>query len=182
MAGVIYVVFARIIFHVVPADSRTAKLLWVPGKYIYRIIKSSSGPNLLRPARWITPIFVTFDILALFLQATGAAMVAGVQGTDTSAKDQMNRGKTLAQSGIGIQLAAFGLFSIIAARFHFTSKQFTVAFNSRLLRAEGDKMATLEGSTKAFKPNWRTLLFVVNASCVLIIVCHLSFLILKRDL
>jgi hypothetical protein len=34
MAGVIYVVFGRIVFHVVPTESRTTKLLWVPRRYI----------------------------------------------------------------------------------------------------------------------------------------------------
>jgi hypothetical protein len=34
MTGVIYVAFGRIVFHVVPAASRTTKLLWVPGEYL----------------------------------------------------------------------------------------------------------------------------------------------------
>lgn len=38
MAGVIYVVFGRIVAHVVPVESRTTKLLWVPGKHIYRLV------------------------------------------------------------------------------------------------------------------------------------------------
>ena len=32
MAGIIYVVFGRIVFLVVPPESRTIQLLWVPGK------------------------------------------------------------------------------------------------------------------------------------------------------
>ncbi|KAH8668689.1 RTA1 like protein-domain-containing protein [Xylariales sp. PMI_506] len=151
MAGVIYVVFGRIVFHVVPAEARTTKLLWVP-------------------PRWVTPIFVAFDIVALLLQATGAALVAGVQATATNAEDQLNRGKTLALIGIGLQVTAFGLFSIIATRFHFTSKQFAVALKSKLLIAEGEKMATLEGSAAKFNPNWRVILFAVNASCALILI------------
>lgn len=31
MAGIIYVVFGRIVFHVVPAEARTFRLLWIPG-------------------------------------------------------------------------------------------------------------------------------------------------------
>ena len=30
MAGVIYVMFSRVVFHVVPAHARTLSLLWVP--------------------------------------------------------------------------------------------------------------------------------------------------------
>lgn len=32
MAGIIYVVFGRIVFHVVPPHARTVRFLWVPGK------------------------------------------------------------------------------------------------------------------------------------------------------
>ena len=32
MTGIIYVTFGRIVFHVVPAESRTTKLLWAPRK------------------------------------------------------------------------------------------------------------------------------------------------------
>jgi hypothetical protein len=34
MAGVIYVVFGRIVFYVIPAESRTMRLLWLPRKFI----------------------------------------------------------------------------------------------------------------------------------------------------
>jgi hypothetical protein len=96
--------------------------------------------------------------------------VAGAQSTDADAKDELSRGKTLALSGIGIQVAAFGLFSIVAARFHFVSKQFAAALDARLMRAEGEKTAMLEGSKKKFNPNWIRILFAINASCVLILV------------
>lgn len=122
-------------------------------------------------ARWVTPIFVGFDILALLLQAAGAAIVAGTQVTDNDAMHKLDLGKKLALIGIGVQIAAFGLFSVVAVRFHFTSKQFESDISSRLLRAEGDKMATFEGSSRRFNPNWRSILFAVNASCILIMVC-----------
>lgn len=32
MTGIIYVTFGRIVFHVVPAEHRSTKLLWVPRK------------------------------------------------------------------------------------------------------------------------------------------------------
>lgn len=35
MAGIVYLVFGRIVFHVVPAEARTLKLLWVPGMSTY---------------------------------------------------------------------------------------------------------------------------------------------------
>lgn len=46
MAAILYVAFGRIIFHVVPRQARTTKLLWVP-------------------PRFVTPIFVVCDISKL---------------------------------------------------------------------------------------------------------------------
>jgi hypothetical protein len=43
MAGACYVIFGRIVFHVVPKKDRTTRLLWIP-------------------PRFITPIFVLCDV------------------------------------------------------------------------------------------------------------------------
>ncbi|ORY69901.1 RTA-like protein, partial [Pseudomassariella vexata] len=152
MAGIIYVVFGRLVSLVVPARARTTKLLWVP------------------PC-WITPIFVGVDIVALLLQLIGAVLVAGTEPNDSNAQHKLDLGKKIALAGISIQIMGFGLFSIVAARFYFTSKQFAADLESRLLKAdERQKTATLEGSSRKFNPNWRTILFTVNASCALILV------------
>ncbi|KAH8909497.1 RTA1 like protein [Coniochaeta sp. PMI_546] len=151
MAGVIYLVFGRIVFHVVPAESRTIKLLWVP-------------------ARWVTPIFVGFDIIALLTQVVGAVMLATTELTDPNAMTKLNRGKTIAMVGVILQLVAFGLFTIVAARFHFTSKRFTDDFKQRLQAVPGDKYVTIEGNARKFNPDWRRLLYVVNISCAMILI------------
>lgn len=151
MTGIIYVVFGRIVFHVVPAESRTAKLLWAP-------------------PRWITPIFVGCDVIALLLQLVGAVMIAGTSPTDTDAKDKLKRGKDIALAGVTVQIVGFGLFSVIAARFHFTSKHFKDDLQKRLQPVPGEKMVTVPGLDRKFRPNWEVLLYAVNLSCALILV------------
>lgn len=151
MAGIIYVAFGRIVFHVVPPEARTVRLLWVP-------------------ARWLTPIFVGFDIFALFLQLVGAVIISGTQLTSSNAISKLHTGKNIALAGVSTQIGAFGLFTIIAARFHFTSRRFTAELERRYRAVPGDKFVTLEGSERKFKPRWRMLLYAINFSCGMIIV------------
>ncbi|KAI1337869.1 RTA1 like protein-domain-containing protein [Xylariaceae sp. FL0016] len=156
MAAVVYVVFGRIVFHVVPPEARTTRLIWVT-------------------PRFITPIFVTFDVLALLMQLIGAVMVASVDPTEPNAADQLSRGRDIALSGLGVQLAAFGLFSVVAVRFHFTSRRFVEGLNARLGKVQGSDAVFVEGSRNFLNPKWRHLLYVVNASCVLIMVGSIAF-------
>jgi len=151
MAGVIYVVFGRILFLVVPPASRTIRLLWVP-------------------ARWLTLVFVCFDIFALFLQLVGAVMISGTQSTDSDAASKLNTGKNLATSGVYLQLAAFGLFSFIALRFHFVSRRFRDDFGRRYQTVPGNKLVTMPGTSRRFNPNWEHLLWAVNGSCAMILI------------
>ena len=111
-----------------------------------------------------------FDIFALFLQLIGAVMITGTQVTDANAADKLQKGKDIALAGVTAQIVAFGLFSFIAVRFHFTSKRFKADLERRFLKVQGDKFVTFQGSPRRFKPNWRGMLYVVNASCVLILV------------
>ncbi|XXG96477.1 hypothetical protein Hte_002760 [Hypoxylon texense] len=151
MAGVTYVVFGRIVVHVVPAQQRTTRLLWVP-------------------PRWITPIFVACDVVALVVQLIGAIMVSSTQATDTNAAKKLNTGKNIALAGLAIQIAAFGLFTIVAARFHFTSRQFAAGLQARYEGAGSGSTTSVKGSPRKLNPNWRRLLFAINLSCVLILV------------
>ncbi|KAI1106915.1 RTA1-domain-containing protein [Jackrogersella minutella] len=151
MAGAIYVVFGRIVFHVVPAQERTTRLLWIP-------------------PRWVTPIFVAFDIIALFVQLIGAVSVSGTRATDKDAANKLKIGKDVALAGLGIQMAAFGLFTIIAARFHFTSQRFVQSLNWRLEETDGGRAVFVKGSSQKINPNWRRLLYAVNVSCILILI------------
>ncbi|KAI1374674.1 RTA1 like protein-domain-containing protein [Hypoxylon crocopeplum] len=151
MAGVIYVVFGRIVFHVVPAQERTTRLLWVP-------------------PRWVTPIFVAFDVISLLVQLIGAVMVSSTKATDENAADKLKRGKNIALTGLALQILAFGLFTIVAVRFHFTSRRFEASLRSRLEPAESGKGVFVKGSSRRINPSWKRLLYVINLSCILILI------------
>lgn len=127
-------------------------------------------------ARWCTPIFVAFDIAALFLQLVGAVMIAGTAITDPNYLEKVHKGKNIALAGVSVQILAFGLFSIIAARFHVIAKRFKENVQKRLHPIPGEKYVTVDGlDGRKLKPNWELLLYVVNFSCALIIVRPLSF-------
>lgn len=120
-------------------------------------------------ARFITLIFVGFDIISLLLQLCAAVLIAGTDPTDSNAKDKVNLGKNLGLAGVSVQLFGFGLFSVAAVRFHFTSRQLSSDYAS--------KNETRWNMTK----HYSTLLYVVNASCLLILVGYrFYFLIVER--
>lgn len=148
MAACCYILFSRILFLVVPHDARTFQLCWVP-------------------PRWITPIFVGFDIVALMLQLVGAVMISSVSTTDTDAASKIDKGKSIAQAGVIIQLAAFGLFSVAAVRFNFTSKKFSKGLDERYEHVD-EKNYSIGGIVK--NKHWPALLRVVNLTTLLILV------------
>lgn len=148
MAACCYVIFSRILFLVVPREERTIRLCWVP-------------------ARFITPLFVGFDVVALFLQLIGAIMISSVGPSDSNAASKLNRGKVIAQAGVIVQLAAFGLFSVAAVRFNFTSKKFTKTIHERY-EIVGEEDYIIDGVAK--KKHWPALLRIVNLTTLLILV------------
>ncbi|KAJ5758608.1 RTA1 like protein-domain-containing protein [Penicillium odoratum] len=148
MAACCYILFSRILFLVVPHDARTFQLCWVP-------------------PRFITPIFVGFDIVALLLQLSGAVMISSVSVTDAAAAHKIFKGKAIAQAGVIIQLVAFGLFSVAAVRFNFTSKRFTDELAGRY-EVLDEKTYSIDGIVK--NRHWPALLRVVNLTTLLILV------------
>lgn len=124
-----------------------------------------------RLARFITPIFVICDIIALLLQAIGAVLVSTTEATDPDVASKLARGRDMAMAGIAVQMAAFGLFTIIAGRFQFTSKRFAHDVEMRLQMEPGDKkLATISGCPRKICTNWRAILYAINISCALILV------------
>jgi hypothetical protein len=148
MAACCYILFGRILFLIVPAEERTFQLCWVP-------------------PRFITPIFVGFDIVALLLQLGGAVLITSADGTSSNAKDKFDHGRNIALVGVIVQLIAFGLFSIAAFRFNFTSKRFakSVGEQFEMLETSGARSGGLRKSD-----NWNALLRVVNLSTLMILV------------
>ncbi|KAF7114723.1 hypothetical protein CNMCM5793_009674 [Aspergillus hiratsukae] len=148
MAACCYILFGRILFLVVPAEARTFQLCWVP-------------------PRFITPIFVGFDVVALLLQLGGAVLITSADGNSSDAKDKFDLGRKIALVGVVIQMIAFGLFSIAAFRFNFTSKRFA--------KSAGEQIEMLDSSGARSKgprksANWNALLRVVNFSTLMILI------------
>lgn len=152
MAAAFYIVFGRIVFHVVPPQDRTWKLLW-------------TSP------RFLTPIFVCCDLLAFFMQGAGASLlIPNSSASLATQKSNFDKGKAIVLLGLGVQIACFGLFSVIAVRFHFTSRRYTKTgnFDRRIGGSPTDKYVMIEG--KRLLRNWETLLWVVNVTCLMILV------------
>lgn len=61
-----------------------------------------SGYSVLRPG-WITPIFVTFDLLAIATQGIGSAIIFS-NDTDVN---KLQNGRSILIVGLFIQLVAF---------------------------------------------------------------------------
>ncbi|KAF3406985.1 hypothetical protein DPV78_000640 [Talaromyces pinophilus] len=99
IAASCYMAMGRIVLHVTPMNNRSVKSLWVP-------------------PRWMTPIFVTGDLISFMIQVIGGLKsVSGTSSDKQSAFDIM-------KIGLAVQLVCFGLFLIISFRFHFVSKSF----------------------------------------------------------
>lgn len=71
--------------------------------------------------------------------------------------------------GVAIQLACFGLFTIIAIRFNFISRRFDSDFDSRICN-DNEKYVTIDGGARKLRKDWRALLRVTNVACGCILV------------
>ena len=96
-------------------------------------------------------------------------MVTTVSVTDPNAISKANKGKKIAQIGVAVQLACFGLFSVMAVRFNFTSKRFAASFEQRITTST-EKYVTIDGQARPLKKNWRALLRVTNIASLCILV------------
>jgi len=91
------------------------------------------------------------------MQGIGAIKVS--TGTSKSAVDS---GKTTVLAGLGVQLAAFGFFSVIGLRFNILARH--------LGEITADTNHIAGHSKRPKSPNWMGLLIAVNTSCALILV------------
>ena len=87
-----------------------------------------------------------------------AVLISGTDPTDSDAKEKVDLGRDLGLVGVSVQIAGFGLFSVSALRFYFTSR-----------RLNGD-FAKLNQAKHGIHRDWQNLLLVVIASCFLILV------------
>ncbi|KAH9210276.1 RTA1 like protein-domain-containing protein [Leptodontidium sp. 2 PMI_412] len=134
IAAACYIVFGRVIWLVTPHDWRGLRSLWVP-------------------ARWITPIFVTLDLLSFLIQLAGLGSVASAHNPDISPQESQKRldsGISTLRTGLIVQLLGFGIFTIIGARFIFVSRKWKSDWPE-----DGGR--------------WLKLAWAINISCALII-------------
>jgi len=137
IAGAIYVLFGRIVFYVTPRELQNFKFLW-------------TSP------RFLTLIFVVCDLFAFVLQGIGAVQIS----TGTT-KSTINRGKSVVLFGLGVQLIAFGFFSVIGIRFNIQSRHFGQSPDTN--RIAGNRKTPVN-------PNWMGLLIGLNIACGMILV------------
>jgi hypothetical protein len=127
--------FGRIVLWVVPPRFQTARFLWLP-------------------ARYITPIFVGFDIFAFLVQALGGSLVAAA-----NTASRANTGKNIVLAGLALQLCAFGFFVVASFRL------------AVLLRTQ------LQGVSLPKERNWQLFLTAIGIANMLILIRTLLRLI-----
>ncbi len=136
VAAACYMSFGRLVWWVTPSHHRGFKTLWVP-------------------ARWITPLFVSFDLGSFFVQFIGLAVIASGFTSNKTGKDlqhSINNGIRVLKFGLIIQLLCFGIFALISARFIFISRRW--------------RNEWLDGGNA----RWRRLGWAINVSSTLIMV------------
>ncbi|KAE8154591.1 RTA1 like protein-domain-containing protein [Aspergillus avenaceus] len=124
MAAACYMTLSRIILHATRPEHITRRTLWIT-------------------PRFMTPIFVTCDIIAIIIQLIGG--VCAISHTESTVK----LGYNIAKAGLVVQLVTFGFFTVLSFRFFFTTRDSSIVFSD---------------------DRWRRLLVVVNFACVLIFV------------
>jgi len=132
MAASCYMAFGRIVLWVVPTNYQSFRHLWMP-------------------ARHITPLFVSFDVLSFLVQGIGGGVVASA-----NTESQANNGKNIVLVGLAIQLVTFGFFVIASSRFSF------------LLRSK------LRNEALPQDTNWPLFLIIINTSSLIILVRSIS--------
>ncbi|KAF1997540.1 hypothetical protein P154DRAFT_496760 [Amniculicola lignicola CBS 123094] len=142
LAASCYGAFGRVLWFATPSSARNFRTLWVP-------------------PRWITPVFVTFDLFSFLIQLFGGAKAAsGIAsaGEDASKEElakKIESGKNILLVGLSLQLACFGLFAIIGGRFLWVSRKWVV---------QGP-----EGKvTGATGRQWRSMNWAINGAATLI--------------
>lgn len=113
---------------------------------LIRAVLPSHRHRILRiPARYLTPIFVTCDIVAALVQGSGSSIAAADDYTGPSERI----GRWVLVGGLVFHLSFFSVFMILFGRFHYISKQ--------------------EVSETAPR-DWRKVLIAVYVSSILIMV------------
>lgn len=110
MAAACYATFGRLLWWVTPPESHNIRTLWCP-------------------SRFVTPLFVAFDIGSFLIQLLGAGAVgtayASKSLSGTERHNKIQSGIAALKLGFTLQLICFGLFIVIGARFLYVSRCWT---------------------------------------------------------
>lgn len=108
MAAACYATFGRLLWWVTPPESHNVCTLWCP-------------------SRFVTPLFVAFDIGSFLIQLLGAGAVGTAYASKSLSgmerRDKIHSGTAALKLGFTLQLICFGLFLIIGARFLYVSRR-----------------------------------------------------------
>lgn len=109
------------------------------------------GATQLSPIRikWVTPIFVSGDIVSLLMVGAGG----GIQATADSDKDARDTGNAIMMTGLAVQLLFFTIFIVETAICHF-----------RLHRRQWGS------SSSSGRLNWPWLFLSLYVGCILIFI------------
>jgi succinate dehydrogenase/fumarate reductase cytochrome b subunit len=105
------------------------------------------------PVRWITTIFVTFDILSFLVQFLGlASLAASVTSNDNDQTliDKVEKSLRIVKLGLIVQLLCFVVFTVVGVRMLMVNKRW---------RAQWPDTG-----------RWKQLNWAINCACALLVV------------
>lgn len=110
-------------------------------------------------ARFVTPLFICFDLGSFLIQLLGAGAVGTAYASKSLAaenrQERIKTGLSVLKVGFALQLICFGMFAIIGTRFLYVSRRWT----GKSLRYS---------APKGF--NWARLNWAVNVATIAITV------------
>ncbi|KAH8198544.1 hypothetical protein TruAng_007276 [Truncatella angustata] len=113
-----------------------------------RIIRLVDGEKYsVIPARWLTKIFVTLDVISFLMQGGGGGLLASANDADG-----LQRGQNIIMGGLAVQLIGFSVFILVSILFHW-----------RILQNPTSTSATSNAP-------WQRFLYVLYAVSVLILI------------
>jgi succinate dehydrogenase/fumarate reductase cytochrome b subunit len=134
MAAACYMAFGRLVYWVTPESYRSMRYLWVP-------------------VRWITTIFVTFDIISFLIQFLGlASLAASVTSEDSDATllDKVEKSLRIVKLGLIVQLLCFVIFTVVGVRMLSVNKRWRDQWPDT--------------------GRWKQLNWAINCACALLVV------------
>ncbi|KAH7123312.1 RTA-like protein [Dactylonectria estremocensis] len=105
-----------------PFIAQTLLLLLAPALFaasIYMIlgriirILQAEKHSIIR-VTWLTKIFVLGDVLSFLVQTAGGVML-----TNADSQSDLDRGRNIVLTGLGIQITFFGIFIAVISAFHY---------------------------------------------------------------